>query len=116
MGKRLCQADILTRHPYGAYRTHKASGFPGGFLLYLPNPNIPLTIFGVETRYCQACKDPGPEGPALVHPGFRLVEPKGLQLGERGDMDDYLYQQSSGFRCRVSGSTTEFDPLCRSRS
>ncbi len=35
----------------------------------------------------QGSKDPGPEGPALVHPGFRLVEPKSLQLGERGDMD-----------------------------
>jgi hypothetical protein len=34
----------------------------------------------------------------LVHPGFRLVEPKSLQLGERGDMGVYVYQQ-----CQVSG-------------
>ncbi len=37
----------------------------------------------------------------MAHPGFRLVEPKSLQLGERGDMDDYLYQQCSGVRCQV---------------
>jgi len=26
--------------------------------------------------------------------------PKSLQLGERGDMDDYLYQQCSGVRLK----------------
>ena len=41
-------------------------------------------------------KDPGPEGPALVHPSFRL--------GERGDMRDYVCNsvQVSGVGCRVS--------------
>ena len=68
-------------------------------------------------------KDPGPEGPALVHPGFRLVdpsptgrrvEPKSLQLGERGDMDDYLCQQCSA----RPGATADvkLDPLCIERS
>ena len=52
------------------------------------------------------------EDPALVHPGFRLVEPKSLQLGERGDIRVYICQQCSGVRCQVSA--TEFDPLCRS--
>jgi hypothetical protein len=41
--------------------------------------------------------NPSPEGPALVHPGFWLVESKNLQLGETGDMGDYIYQQCSGF-------------------
>jgi hypothetical protein len=59
-------------------------------------------------------KDPGPEDPALVHPGFRLVEPKSLQLGERGDGGDNFYQQCSGVGCQVSA--TEVDPLDRSRS
>ena len=56
-------------------------------------------------------KDPGLEDPALVHPGFRLVEPKSLQLGERGDN---FYHQCSGFGCQVSA--TEAASLCRSRS
>ena len=34
----------------------------------------------------------------MVHPGFRLVEPKSLQLAERGDMGDYVYQRCLGFR------------------
>jgi hypothetical protein len=53
---------------------------------------IPVIVFQVKIRVQR-----------LAHPGFRLVEPKSLQLGERGDMDDYLYQQCSGVRCRVSG-------------
>ena len=43
------------------------------------------------------------EGPALVHPSFRLVEPNSLQLGERGDEDGNFYQQCIGVRCQVSG-------------
>jgi hypothetical protein len=37
----------------------------------------------------------------LVHPGFRLIEPKSLQLGERGDMDDFTSSvQVSSVRCQ----------------
>jgi hypothetical protein len=50
-------------------------------------------------------KDPGPEGPALVHPGFRLVESKRLQLGERGDEGSNFYQQCSGVGCQQLKST-----------
>jgi hypothetical protein len=67
-----------------------------------------------ESVYRFLNKDPGPEGPALVHPGFRLIEPKSLQLGERGDEGGNFYHQSSGVRCQVSA--TEVDPLDRSRS
>jgi hypothetical protein len=59
-------------------------------------------------------KDPGPEGPALVHPGFRLVEPKSLQLGERGDVGGNAYRQCSGVKFQVSA--TEVGSLCLSRS
>jgi hypothetical protein len=72
-----------------------------------------LLIYSNESVILGASKDPGPEGPALVHPGFRLVEPKSLQLGERGDIADYLYQQYSGVRCQVSATEVE---LGRSRS
>jgi len=62
-------------------------------------------------------KDPGPEGPALVYPGFWLVEPKSLQLGERGDEGGNFYQQCSGVPPEADQvSATEIDPLDRSRS
>ena len=52
-------------------------------------------------------KNPSPEGPALVHPGFRLVESKSLQLGERGDGGGNFYSsvQVSGVRCQQLKST-----------
>ena len=34
---------------------------------------------GVQQKHSRPSKDPGPEGPALVHPGFRLrFQPVGL--------------------------------------
>ena len=68
--------------------------------------------------FIKKSKDPGPLGPALVHPGFRLVEPKSLQLGERGDMGDYIYQQCSDVRFSAGGSgvSNRSRPLGRSRS
>jgi hypothetical protein len=53
----------------------------------------------------------------LVHPGFRLEDSKRLQLGERGDMGDHIYQQYSGVPPEADQvSAAELDPQYRSRS
>jgi len=53
--------------------------------------------------YLNKSKDPGPEGPALVHPGGMIW------------MVAFISSfKVSGFGCQVS--VTAFDPLCRSRS
>jgi len=50
-----------------------------------------------------SCKDPGPEGPALLHPG-----------GVKWVINFTSSVQVSGFGCQVSA--TEVEPLGRSRS
>jgi len=50
-------------------------------------------------------KDPGPEGPALVHPGFRLVEPTARREGWYG-----WQPLQAVFRFRVSGFSNRIRP------